>query len=68
MKEKLLELQDGWFHMDTMMTFPRLRSLTQNSNFVLGSRRGRIKRSPNKPLPELNEARQIATASKIGII
>ena len=59
MKEKLLELQDGWFDMD-MMTFPRLKSLTQNSNIVLTSGQGRIRRNPNKPLPELNEARQIA--------
>lgn len=80
MKEKLLELQDGWFDMDTMMTFPRLRSLTQNPNIVLtslakspndvlqvenwGSGRGRIRRNPNKPLPELNEARQIAVQER----
>jgi len=80
MKEKLSQLQDGWFDMDTMMTFPRLRSLTQNPNIVLtslakspndvlqvenwGSGRGRIRRNPNKPLPELNEARQIAVQER----
>ena len=36
----------GWFDMDTMMTFPRLRSLTQNPNIVLTS----LAKSPNDVL------------------
>jgi len=74
MLEKLEDLEGGWFDMEMMMTFPRLKSLTEDPNIVLtslakssndllqvenwGSGKGRIRRAPNKPLPELNEARQ----------
>lgn len=76
MLEKLEQNEDGWFDMEMMMSFPRLRSLTQDPNIVLtslakssndvlqvenwGAGKGRIRRNPNKPLPELNEARKLS--------
>lgn len=76
MLNKVTELEDGWFDMETMMTFKRLRSLTEDPSVVLtavaksprgllqvenwGHGKGRIRRNPDKPCPEYNEARRIS--------
>ena len=76
MLEKVMELEDGWFDMETMMTFKRLRSLTEDPAVVLtalaksprdllqvenwGQGEGRIRRNPDKPCPEYSEARRIS--------
>lgn len=76
MLNKVMELEDGWFDMETMMTFKRLKSLTKDPSVVLtavaksprdllqvenwGHGKGRIRRNPAKPCPEYNEARRIS--------
>ena len=91
----------GWFDMETMMTFKRLRSLTEDPSVVLtavaksprgllqasvsfsprtthyfdiihqvenwGHGKGRIRRNPDKPCPEYNEARRISMQASIKI-
>jgi len=73
---KLEECVDGWFDMETMMTFPRLLKLTTDPSVVLtalaksprdllqienwGHGRGRVRRNPDYPIPEINEARRIS--------
>jgi hypothetical protein len=73
---KLEECVDGWFDMETMMTFPRLLKLTNDPCVVLtalakspkdllqienwGQGRGRVRRNPDYPIPEINEARRIS--------
>jgi len=76
MLEKMEECDDGWFDMETMMTFKRLRSLTQDPSVVLtalakspqdlmqienwGHGKGRVRRNPVYPIPEVTEARRIS--------
>jgi len=66
----------GWFDMEMMMTFPRLLKLTKDPSVVLtalskspkdllqienwGHGRGRVRRNPDYPIPEINEARRIS--------
>jgi len=73
---KLEECVDGWFDMETMMTFPRLLKLTTDPSVVLTALaksprdllqienwshgRGRVRRNPDYPIPEINEARRIS--------
>jgi len=73
---KMEECDDGWFDMEMMMTFPRLLKLTTDPSVVLtalakspqdllqienwGHGRGRVRRNPNYPIPEINEARRIS--------
>lgn len=75
MLEKMEECHDGWFDMETMMTFKRLSSLTQDPSVVLkalakssqdllqienwGDGKGRVRRNPVYPIPEVTEARRI---------
>jgi len=70
------ECTDGWFDMEAMMTFKRLSSLTQDPSVVLtalaksprdllqienwGRGKGRVRRNPIYPIPEVNEARRIS--------
>lgn len=71
-----MDENDGWFDMDSMLTFKRLRSLTTDGKVVLealqksphgllqvenwGEGRGRIRRDPRKEMPEQSDARKIA--------
>jgi len=73
---KMKECVDGWFDMEMMMTFPRLLKLTKDPCVVLtalskspkdllqienwGHGRGRVRRNPDYPIPEINEARRIS--------
>lgn len=67
LKEQL-QLDDGWVALETMLKFNRLKSLTTDSSVVIAalqkSKTGlleisedmtKIRRSLNKPLPELND-------------
>jgi len=76
MLEHIEKSDCGWFDMETMMTFKRLSSLTQDPSVVLtalsksphdllqienwGHGRGRVRRNPSNPMPQLDEARRIA--------
>uniref|UniRef100_A0A3Q2NSN0 Lupus La protein homolog n=1 Tax=Fundulus heteroclitus TaxID=8078 RepID=A0A3Q2NSN0_FUNHE len=67
LKEQL-QLDDGWVTLETMLKFNRLKSLTTETSVVVSalqkSKSGlleisedktKIRRSPDKPLPELND-------------
>ncbi|XP_015244170.1 PREDICTED: lupus La protein [Cyprinodon variegatus] len=67
LKEQL-QLDDGWVALETMLKFNRLKSLTTETSVVVSalqkSKTGlleisedktKIRRSPDKPLPELND-------------
>ncbi|KAG7463999.1 hypothetical protein MATL_G00182610 [Megalops atlanticus] len=67
LKEQL-QLDDGWVTLETMIKFNRLKCLTTDFNVIVESLRKsktglleisedktKIRRSPNKPLPEVND-------------
>ncbi|TKS67232.1 La autoantigen -like protein [Collichthys lucidus] len=67
LKEQL-QIDDGWVALETMLKFNRLKSLTTESSVIVAalqkSKTGlleisedktKVRRSPNKPLPELND-------------
>ncbi|XP_056145102.1 lupus La protein [Lampris incognitus] len=67
LKEQL-QLDDGWVTIETMLKFNRLKTLTTDSSVIVGalqkSKSGlleisedktKMRRSPNKPLPEIND-------------
>ncbi|KAM9343786.1 lupus La protein [Pholidichthys leucotaenia] len=67
LKEQL-QLDDGWVPLETMLKFNRLKSLTTDSSVVIAAlqksktglleineEKTKIRRSPNKPLPEIND-------------
>uniref|UniRef100_A0A672YKJ5 Small RNA binding exonuclease protection factor La n=1 Tax=Sphaeramia orbicularis TaxID=375764 RepID=A0A672YKJ5_9TELE len=56
LKEQL-QLDDGWVPLETMLKFNRLKSLTTDSTGLLeiSEDKTKIRRAPNKPLPELND-------------
>jgi len=76
MLDKLEECFEDWFDMETMMTFKRLSGLTQDPSVVLtalsksprdllqienwGGGKGRVRRNPEYPIPELSEARRLS--------
>ncbi|XP_061698112.1 lupus La protein [Syngnathoides biaculeatus] len=76
LKEQL-QLDDGWVTLETMLKFNRLKSLTCDANVIISalqkSTRGlleisedktKIRRSPEKPLPELNDEYKDAVKHK----
>lgn len=69
--QEQIKLDDGWIPMETMLKFNRLAQLSKDpavitqallkssSSLMEVSEDGnKIRRSPNKPLPEMNEARR----------
>ncbi|KAM3862890.1 lupus La protein homolog B-like [Diretmus argenteus] len=67
LKEQL-QLDDGWVALETMLKFNRLKCITTDSSVIVGalqkSKTGllemsedktKIRRSPSKPLPEVND-------------
>ncbi|XP_061648692.1 lupus La protein [Phyllopteryx taeniolatus] len=76
LKEQL-QVDDGWVTLETMLKFNRLKSLTSDANVIVSalqkSTRGlleisedktKIRRSPEKPLPELNDEYKDAVKHK----
>ncbi|XP_037096372.1 lupus La protein [Syngnathus acus] len=67
LKEQL-QLDDGWVTLETMLKFNRLKSLTSDANVIISALKKspsgllevsedktKIRRCPEKPLPELND-------------
>ncbi|KAJ0070404.1 hypothetical protein NL108_007713, partial [Boleophthalmus pectinirostris] len=76
LKEQL-QLDDGWVTLETMLKFNRLKALTTDTTVVIAalqkSKMGllelhddktKIRRSPNKPLPEVNDEYKANIAHK----
>ncbi|XP_061090693.1 lupus La protein isoform X1 [Conger conger] len=76
LKEQL-QLDDGWVKLETMIKFNRLKCLTTDFNIIINSLRKsktalleinedmtKIRRCPDKPLPELNEEYKDAVKHK----
>ncbi|KAJ0005670.1 hypothetical protein NQD34_015564 [Periophthalmus magnuspinnatus] len=76
LKEQL-QLDDGWVTLETMLKFNRLKSLTTDSTVIvaalqksktglleLSDDKTKIRRSPNKPLPEVNDEYKATIAHK----
>lgn len=66
-----IKKDDGWVSLDTMLNFQRLKSLTTDKDVICGALlkspakllefsedKSKLRRSPDKPLPELSDARR----------
>ncbi|XP_038575828.1 lupus La protein homolog B-like, partial [Micropterus salmoides] len=76
LKEQL-QLDDGWVTLETMLKFNRLKSLTEECSVIvaalqksktglleLSEDKTKVRRSPEKPLPELNDEYKDAVKHK----
>lgn len=76
LKEQL-QLDDGWVTLETMLKFNRLKSITTDNTIIvaalqksktglleLSDDKTKIRRSPNKPLPEVNDEYRTEIAQK----
>lgn len=78
MQEKLKE-DEGWINLDVLLTFKRLASLSKDANEITGAIKKsenqlievsadgkKLRRSPDVPLPELNEERRKELMNRTG--
>ncbi|XP_059199546.1 lupus La protein [Centropristis striata] len=76
LKEQL-QLDDGWVPLETMLKFNRLKSITTETSVIvealqksktglleMSEDKTKIRRSPNKPLPEINDDYKDAVKNK----
>lgn len=78
MQEKIKE-DEGWIPLDVLLTFKRLASLSTDPEVIVkaveksesqlvqvSDDRKKLRRNPDQPLPEMNEARQKELLSRSG--
>lgn len=77
MNQKISENEDGWVELSVMLTFNRLKTITTESNVIVealdksphgivqvSEDKLKVRRHPDNPLPEFNEARRKETQAR----
>lgn len=79
--QEQIKLDDGWIPMETMLKFNRLANLSKDTDVIarallksstklmeVSEDNKKIRRSPDKPLPEMNEARRKELMSRTAYV
>lgn len=77
MNQKIADSEDGWVELSVMLTFNRLKAFTTDSNVIaealdksphgivqVSDDKLKVRRHPDNPLPEFNEARRKETQAR----